>query len=446
MRIEARIGWMGLAALCSSACSAPGPGDAGALRPPWVLMEDPWNGAPEGTETPAVTVSGAPAESDVVFHDAAGAVVAWVHTQPDQSAQSVIPADGMITVAQSIDGGRVLQIATGLAPGMEIAFAGSGASETASIGSIRVVTPGPFPGAAYYQFESGCWSAGSSVAAEAVMLEVRAPECDPSDLAVVGQALDGAARPIAYSFVAGGLALPVSAGFNAPGGTPSGALDVTLGPWRTDFVQASVAMEDVPPGAALQLSAWVVRGPGRFGWTGSYDPDGGNQTLPLLQPPGFGDGMGYQVVVSNEQGGSMLEGRTDTPQSISVDGTTDLLSAPQAGAIDLSDPARPAVTIEGDPSGADALVLDLWWEDSLSTSWLGSTLLAPPLAGATLRQPALPPELGVAPTFTFAGAWLTAVDPPAALGYQNVAGGFYSGSGPMAGDVVQRRAWTQLGW
>lgn len=199
------------------------------------------SGTSRGQLSVRVKLSGtATAGVHVLFSDDRGAIVGHERTDLMGVAQHEVDTGDSITVL-SLDGpsgARSLMTVARVAPGDRIEIE-LGRRIARPVTTARVVLPGSYPGASYYNISATCAGTAvndppSSVPPLAITEDCLGPR---RTFDVLARAIDGSAHVLAYA-----LTHEVS---------PLGpSTEVTLGPWRTDFQAVFVDATNLPSGAA----------------------------------------------------------------------------------------------------------------------------------------------------------------------------------------------------
>ncbi|WP_394840654.1 hypothetical protein LZC95_26500 [Pendulispora brunnea] len=338
----------------------------------------------------AVYDDGAPLSGrHIVFHDAAGAVVAEATSGDDGKASAEAPAGGMVTVAY---GNSVYQLitVTGVQPGDEIVVGETedegGAARVVS--TARVKLPGAYPKAARYTVSLGVGATEVPRIADPLPLPVaKRFLVDEKKFRVLGEALDEKGAPAAYAFDWA----------NLPQTNPRHDVDVRLPAWSRAFRELTLALSTPPEGLSTvegQVSV-LANERDRFERPRQSAPVADPTPLRFLIPKALEGDTVYRLEFgyAGSPDKAMLA-RSDKALSDTtrIDLRESLLPRVSSATVDGgADVARPTVRyhVAGDASQADAAIVRLAWHDAREHLWI---ILAPP-ATAEIRLPELPVSL-----------------------------------------------------
>jgi hypothetical protein len=342
-----------------------------------------------------VTVDGKPGSRvDVVFHDAAGQVIAHVQTDASGRASHDVPPGAWITVVHTPD--ELVSIG-GVQPGDVVPFR-FGVMPAAPSFAAAVVTglrPGALPAGTSYDWEIGHGGGGSGATRVDQIPPVDFSASDLSNglLPAVATLVDSQQRVVAYSAT---LATPQTAG----------ATPVDFTDWSTALAPVHVDVTGVPVDASS-----TTLGVGTLFHGVSSGGDSASVTAPASAADVTYEKDIAEMLVLNataqwsQTDVAMATWQVSPEGALGVDLSAALpprLSGVVAGADDV------LWSSSGDLAALDVMELDLVRADL--TQW---RLIFSPNLGNALRLPQLPQELGLkpaAPTYVWLGALHAGVD------------------------------------
>jgi hypothetical protein len=341
-----------------------------------------------------VTVDGQVAGGvDVVFHDAAGQVLATAQTDASGRASHEVPAGAWITVAHGSD---VRVSVGGVQPGEVIPFR-FGVPPHAAQFAAAVVTglrPGPMPAGASYNWEIGHGGGGSGATRveQIPPVDFSADDLSNGLLPAVATLVDSQQRVVAYSAT---LATPQNVG----------ATPVDFSSWSTAMGSLHVDVTGVP----IDATSTTLGASALF-----HGVSTGGQATPLATPASAVD-LTYEQDIADAL---MLDATAQwNPSDVAM--AFWQVSTGGALGVDLSAALPPRIsnlTVVGDEvrwsSGADLSALDVMQVDLVGGGGPPWTLVFAPGSSSALHLPQLPPELALtaAPTYVWLGALKAGVD------------------------------------
>lgn len=337
---------------------------------------------------------------DVVWSDAAGAVVTHERTDATGSTSEPLAAGGAVTVAVATPDGNIAVTYAAVEPGDDLRLV-LGAAPPDPISDATITWPGPFTGAARYRVSLGCVALDTA--------DPTAPTTTSLPRACLGSDQRVTATAVALDGNDAALAWAIADDVAVTAGTPTA---IALGAWQAGAPLA-VTLTNPPAGAvAAQLDPHgFIDGLDHGGAVARAGATAGGFALSSSVPAGVLDRLGYVVLVTT---GAALHGlavgRDDVPTAASHDLATALL--PGLGPVTPSgvDGRLVMTWTAGTATSADGLVVLTSWTDGPQRgAWYA---VAPPTAAGSLTLPALPEALAafrIAPTATVRGA-LVAVE------------------------------------
>ncbi len=210
-------------------------------RPSPDAAEQPDAGLARGLLRVTVKLSGtATVGVHVLFSDARGAIRGHERTDQLGVAQHEVDTGDSITVLSQVapTGARSLLTVARVVPGDDVAI-DLGRPSALPITTARIVLPGSYPGASYYNISATCAGTAvndppTSIPPLAITEACLGPR---RTFDVLARAVDASSHVLAYA-----LTHDVS--------PRSPTTEVALGPWRTDFQAVFVDATNIPSGAA----------------------------------------------------------------------------------------------------------------------------------------------------------------------------------------------------
>ncbi|AKU96655.1 hypothetical protein AKJ09_03319 [Labilithrix luteola] len=366
--------------------------DSGTYQPPPTTTPSPSDGgadtgSPDGDVGPApltVTVmrgNGPAANVEIVFHDAAGAVISTAKTDAAGKVVNTGPVPAQVSALLGGSSNRRIHTWTDVADHDQLfvndTFSADGDDVT---GIYNVTLPGRFQSAVSYKLFAGpCLGAiESDTAPQPYDLYVRL-NCQRPQMSVLARAYDQGNNQYGFAFKKG--IAPILDGTTVP---------VTLGNWaagtKLDFSVTNTPTDVSIHGNVLE----IADGLGFFAGENVLVANG--QTTPVEVAKGFADAHQFTGTLSNwESRRSITKRVPSTTTAASLDFATVLPEISQVG-VDGAEPLRPTVTwsAAGPLGGTDGGGVILWFTDARESMTTWTFTVSP---GATsVKAPAMPAD------------------------------------------------------
>ena len=249
-----------------------------------------------------------------LFHDGTGTLRATRTTTLGQIVEQV-EEGWMVTITNTLQGPSYLFTITEVAPSETYRVAAYTSPPELAVMTFAIGDP--YPGAATYWFETGCYRSLVSDPSELSPVSITDECTSPSgtiDYAVLAR--DGNLGRLAFKLLED---VPVVA---------DSTVTITS-PWRTDFARVDITVSNAPAGADYVGLEVAVNSNG-----GEYDYDldnlilnGGAGAFTLVRPP-FGEGLNTRYVMSGPGGSSWLQKTARAPVAQTYDLSVDFLPFP----------------------------------------------------------------------------------------------------------------------